>query len=53
VEVTSAELGLSGLYRVEQVEWSLEPGSYVQVITVRFNRKNPTDVATLLATQIK
>lgn len=53
VEVTSAELGLSGLYRVEQVEWSLEPGSYVQVITVRFNRKNPTDVATLIATQIK
>lgn len=53
VEVTSAELGLSGLYRVEQVEWSLEPGSYVQVITVRFNRKNPIDVATLIATQVK
>jgi hypothetical protein len=53
VEVTSAELGLAGLYRVEQVEWSLEPGSYVQVITVRFNRKNPSDLATLIATQTK
>jgi hypothetical protein len=53
VEVTSAGLGLSGLYRVEQVEWSLEPGSYTQVITVRFNRKNPTDLATLVATQTK
>jgi hypothetical protein len=53
VEVTSAELGLSGLYRVEQVEWTLEPGSYVQIITVRFNRKNPSDLATLIATQTK
>jgi hypothetical protein len=53
VEVTSAELGLTGLYRVEQVEWSLEPGSYTQIITVRFNRKNPTDLATLIATQTK
>jgi hypothetical protein len=53
VEVTSAGLGLSGLYRVEQVEWSLEPGSYTQIITVRFNRKNPTDLASLIANQTK
>ena len=53
VEVVSAGLGLSGFYRVEQVEWTLEPGSYTQVITVRFNRKNPTDLATLVATQSK
>jgi hypothetical protein len=53
VEVVSAGLGLSGLYRVEQVEWTLEPGSYTQVITVRFNRKNPNDLATLIATQIR
>jgi len=53
VEVTSAGLGLSGLYRVEQVEWALEPGSYVQVITVRFNRKNPSDLASLIASQTK
>jgi hypothetical protein len=53
VEVTSAGLGLSGLYRVEQVDWNLEPGSYTQVITVRFNRKNPTDLAALIANQTK
>jgi hypothetical protein len=53
VEVTSAGLGLSGIYRVEQVEWALEPGSYTQVITVRFNRKNPTDLASLIANQTK
>jgi len=53
VEVTSAGLGLSGLYRVEQVEWSLEPGSYTQIITVKFNRKNPTDLASLIANQTK
>jgi hypothetical protein len=53
VEVSSLGLGLSGLYRVEQVDWALEPGSYVQRITVSFNRKNPNDLATLIATQIK
>jgi hypothetical protein len=53
VEVTSAGLGLSGYYRVEQVDWSLEPGSFTQVINVSFNRKNPSDVATLIATQNK
>lgn len=51
VEVTSAGLGLSGLYRVEQVEWGLEPGSYIQRIRVTFNRKNPTDLAAIVAGQ--
>jgi hypothetical protein len=46
-------LGLSGLYRVEQVQWSLEPGSYTQIITVYFNRKNPNDLAALIASQTK
>ena len=53
VEVSSAPLGLSGLYRVEQVDWSLEPGSYTQVINVSFNRKNPSDLAMLIATKTK
>jgi hypothetical protein len=48
-EITSASLSLSGLYRVEQVEWALEPGSYQQIITVYFNRKNPSDLASLIA----
>lgn len=53
VEVSSAPLGLSGLYRVEQVDWSLEPGSYTQIINVSFNRKNPNDLAMLIATKTK
>ena len=39
VDVTSDELGLSGLYRVEQVDWTLEAGSFMQVITITFNRR--------------
>jgi len=53
VEVVSASLGLSGMYRIEQVDWSLEPGSYTQIITVYFNRKNPSDLAALIAGQTK
>jgi hypothetical protein len=51
VEITAAGLGLSGLYRVEQVDWSLEPGTTTQRILVTFNRKNPSDLATLVASQ--
>ena len=51
VEVTCAGLGLSGLYRVEQVDWALEPGSYIQRVTITFNRKNPSDLATIVAGQ--
>ena len=49
VEITAAGLGLSGLYRVEQVDWSLEPGSYTQIITITYNRRNPSDLASLIA----
>ena len=49
VEITAAGLGLSGYYRVEQVDWSLEPGSYTQIITITFNRRNPSDLASLIA----
>jgi hypothetical protein len=49
VEIEAAGLGLSGLYRVEQVDWSLEPGSYTQIITITFNRRNPSDLASLIA----
>jgi hypothetical protein len=51
VEVTAAGLGLTGLYRVEQVDWALEPGSYIQRVTITFNRKNPSDLATIVAGQ--
>lgn len=41
VDITCAELGLAGLYRVEQVDWKLEPGSFQQAVTITFNRRNP------------
>jgi hypothetical protein len=34
VDLTAAELGLTGLYRVEAVDWTLEPGSFQQAITI-------------------
>jgi hypothetical protein len=49
VEVTSAELGLTGFYRVEAVEWSLEPGAFLQVITITFNRRPQNGLTNLVA----
>ena len=53
VDVTSAELGLSGLYRVEQVDWSLEEGSYNQIITVTFNRRLQNDLTSILERSVR
>lgn len=39
VDIQAPELGLGTIYRIEQVDWALEPGSFQQVITVTFNRK--------------
>lgn len=39
VDITCAELGLSGMYRVEEVNWSLEPGSFTQIISITFSSK--------------
>jgi hypothetical protein len=39
VDITCAELGLTGLYRVEQVDWTLERGSFTQIITLIFSYK--------------
>lgn len=49
MEVSSPTLALSGLYRIEEVAWSLEPGSYLQRIRLSFNRKNPNDLSQLIA----
>lgn len=51
VDITASSLSLSGLYRVEEVALSFEPGSYTQIISVRFNRKNPNDLASIIASQ--
>lgn len=48
VDITCAELGLSGLYRIEQVDWGLEPGSFTSYITVTFNRKPASILTNLL-----
>jgi hypothetical protein len=47
-DITCAELGLSGLYRIEQVDWGLEPGSFTSYITVTFNRKPAGGLTKLL-----
>jgi len=39
VSITAAELGLNDLFRVEQVDWAFEPGSFQQMVTVTFNRR--------------
>jgi hypothetical protein len=49
VEVVAAPLGLNGLFTVEAVDWSLEPGSFTQVIRVTFNRKSPATLTAVLA----
>lgn len=49
VDITSAELGLSGLYRVEQVDWTLERGSFTQIITVTFSYKPQNTLSNQLA----
>jgi hypothetical protein len=48
VDITCAELGLLGLYRIEQVDWGLEPGSFTSYITVTFNRKPASMLTNLL-----
>lgn len=51
VDITAAGLGLSGKYRIEQVSLSFERASYKQIIGVTFNRKNPADLASIIAAQ--
>lgn len=51
-DITCAELGLSGLYRIEQVEWGLEPGTFTSFIIVTFNRK-PAQMLTKLLNQAR
>lgn len=48
VDIAAAELGLTGLYRVEAVDWTLEPGSFQQAITITFNRRPNKTLTKLL-----
>jgi hypothetical protein len=47
VDIAAPEIGLSGLYRVEQVDWALSPGSFTQEIMLTVNRA-PTRTMTAL-----
>lgn len=49
VDITCAELDLSGLYRIEQVDWTLEPGSFTQIITITFSYKPQYGLSNQLA----
>jgi hypothetical protein len=51
VDITAASLGLSGLYRVEEVALGFEPASFSQKLAVVFNRKNPADITSIIAAQ--
>ena len=48
VSITCAELSLTGLYRVEQVEWNLMPGTFLQEITITANRRNPNSLVDIV-----
>lgn len=45
VSIVCAELNLDGLYRVEQVDWGLAPGSFMQEITITANRRSQNTLA--------
>jgi hypothetical protein len=48
VSITCAELNLSGLYRVEQVDWNLMPGSFFQEIRITANRRTPNSIVDII-----
>lgn len=48
VDVSAPELGLSGLYRVEQVDTTFEPGSFDQRIGITINRTPTRNLVALL-----
>ena len=54
VDVSAPEIGLaSGLYRVEQVDWALSPGSFLQELTITINRKATRTMTALLKRRIR
>lgn len=48
-EVVSGGLGISGLFRVEQVSLTFEPGSYLGTYSLTLNRRNQSNLAALVA----
>jgi len=52
VDITAAELGLTGLYRVEAVDWGFEPGSFMQTVKVTCNRRPSKTITKLMRKQL-
>lgn len=48
VDIECAELGVTGKYRIEAVDWSLEPGSFTSRILITFNRRPPNTLTAVL-----
>ena len=48
VDISCGELGLSGKYRIEQVDWEFEQGSFASVVTVTFNRRPPNLLTSMM-----
>lgn len=48
VSITAPELGLAGLFSVEEVTITFEPGSYIAVIEIGFNRRSPSTLTAAL-----
>lgn len=48
VDITAPDQGLSGLYRIEQVDWRLEPGSFQSLYDITFNRRSAKPLTQIL-----
>jgi hypothetical protein len=48
VDISCSSLSLTGLYRIEQVDWQLEPGSFTSSINITFNRRPANTLTRLL-----
>lgn len=48
VSIVCDELGLNGLYRIETVNWTLVPGSFLQELAITANRRNPNDLVDIV-----
>lgn len=49
VSISAENLGIAtGLYRVEQVDWNLMPGSFFQEIRITANRRNPNNLTDIV-----
>lgn len=53
VDVAAPQIGLSGLYRVEQVDWGLYPGSFTQRLAITINRTPTRSMTKILAKRMQ